>query len=117
LKNQLFFQKTLWKVFNAPLIVDQVATPETYICRCLSISLTQAKSAISEHTLSAGAAKRINRVGMGRCQGRYCSPVIQKLISENTGSELNQFSGFAPQVPIKPVPIGVIAQLDRETIK
>jgi hypothetical protein len=46
---------------------------------------------------------------MGRCQGRYCSPVIQKLIAENSGLEMNENSGFAPQMPIKPVEIGVIA--------
>jgi hypothetical protein len=46
---------------------------------------------------------------MGRCQGRYCSPVIQKLIAENSGCEIGERSGFAPQMPIKPVEIGVIA--------
>jgi NADPH-dependent 2,4-dienoyl-CoA reductase/sulfur reductase-like enzyme len=109
LRNQLGFQKVLWKIFDAPIITDELAEEETVVCRCLSISYSQIKSGISEDTLSAGASKRISRVGMGRCQGRYCSPVIQKLIAENSGLDINERSGFAPQMPIKPVEIGVIA--------
>jgi len=109
LRNQLGFQKVLWRIFKAPVFIDELAEEETVVCRCLSISYSQIKSGISEDTLSAGASKRISRVGMGRCQGRYCSPVIQKLISENSGLEMDERSGFAPQMPIKPVEIGVIA--------
>ncbi len=109
LRNQLGFQKVLWRIFKAPVFIDELAEEETVVCRCLSISYSQIKAGISEDTLSAGASKRISRVGMGRCQGRYCSPVIQKLISENSGLEMDEHSGFAPQMPIKPVEIGVIA--------
>jgi len=109
LRNQLGFQKVLWRIFKAPVFIDELAEEETVVCRCLSINYSQIKAGISEDTLSAGASKRISRVGMGRCQGRYCSPVIQKLISENSGLEMDEHSGFAPQMPIKPVEIGVIA--------
>jgi hypothetical protein len=109
LRNQLGFQKVLWKIFDAPIFTDELAEEETVVCRCLSINYSQIKAGISDDTLSAGASKRISRVGMGRCQGRYCSPVIQKLIAENSGSEIDERSGFAPQMPIKPVEIGVIA--------
>jgi len=109
LNNQLSFQKNLWQIFKSPVLIDQIATDQTNVCRCLSITLAQTKLAISGDTLSAGAAKRINRVGMGRCQGRYCSPIIQKLIADSCGIEINEYSGFAPQIPIKPVEIGIIA--------
>ncbi|MDA2981856.1 MAG: FAD-dependent oxidoreductase [Actinomycetota bacterium] len=109
LRNQLGFQKVLRKIFSAPVLIDELAEEDTVVCRCLSISYAQVKAGISEDTLSAGASKRISRVGMGRCQGRYCSPVIQKLISENSGYDISERSGFAPQIPIKPVEIGVVA--------
>ena len=109
LRNQLGFQKVLWKIFNGPVLIDELAEEETVVCRCLSINYAQIKAGISDDTLSAGASKRISRVGMGRCQGRYCSPIIQKLIAENSGCEIDERSGFAPQMPIKPVEIGVIA--------
>ena len=111
--NQLSFQRILWQIFKAPILLDQVATEETNICRCLSITLAQTRLAITEDTITAGAAKRINRVGMGRCQGRYCSPIIQKLVADNSGVQIDEFAGFAPQIPIKPVEIGVIARSER----
>ncbi|MDE0009144.1 MAG: (2Fe-2S)-binding protein, partial [Gammaproteobacteria bacterium] len=57
-----------------------------------------------------GSLKRRTRAGMGRCQGRYCGPVIAALIAERTDTLLDEFSLFAPRPPVKPVPIGAIAR-------
>jgi hypothetical protein len=46
---------------------------------------------------------------MGKCQGRYCSPFAQKIVEDATGLQPDAFSGFAPQVPIKPTTIANIA--------
>ena len=47
------------------------------------------------------ALKRATRAGMGRCQGRYCAPVIARICSGEPG----EFDLFAPRPPAKPVPI------------
>jgi D-hydroxyproline dehydrogenase subunit alpha len=46
-------------------------------------------------------AKALSRVGMGRCQGRYCAPVVARM----TTAEVGEFGLFAPRPPAKPVPI------------
>jgi hypothetical protein len=51
---------------------------------------------------------------MGRCQGRYCSPVLQALVAERFQSDRDEFSGFAPRLPVKPVAIEDLARLGRE---
>ena len=38
---------------------------------------------------------------MGRCQGRYCAPLIARICSGEPG----EFDLFAPRPPAKPVPI------------
>ena len=38
---------------------------------------------------------------MGRCQGRYCAPVVARM----TTAEVGEFGLFAPRPPAKPVPI------------
>jgi hypothetical protein len=38
---------------------------------------------------------------MGRCQGRYCAPVIARICSAEPG----EFDLFAPRPPARPVPI------------
>ena len=51
------------------------------------------------------ALKRATRAGMGRCQGRYCAPLIARICSGEPG----EFDFFAPRPPAKPVPIRALA--------
>jgi len=108
-KRNLKFQKWLWRVFDAPTIITQVATETTVVCRCLGITRGELEKGYSEDVLSTGALKRITRAGMGTCQGRYCGVFTLNLMQEKLGEIPGEFSGFAPQVPFKPTPIGIIA--------
>ena len=109
LARQLLFQEVLWRIYKSPMILDQFTTPETTICRCLSITKGEILDDLTSDMVSAGALKRVNRVGMGKCQGRYCAPFAQKIVEDATGLQPDAFSGFAPQVPIKPTSIATIA--------
>ena len=53
--------------------------------------------------------KRRTRLGMGPCQGRYCAPVAASIIERHTGRPADEFSLFAPRVPIKPMCITDLA--------
>jgi len=55
-----------------------------------------------------GTLKRATRVGMGRCQGRYCGAVAARIVARASGETLTDHSHFAPRVPIKPVSITAI---------
>lgn len=62
------------------------------ICRCEEISkgeiLDALKSPICVPTLD-GIKKRV-RPGMGRCQGGFCSPAVQKIIADFLGVPMNE---------------------------
>jgi hypothetical protein len=47
---------------------------------------------------------------MGRCQGRYCAPLLNHLVATRCDRPQDEFSGFAPRVPIKPVTIADLAR-------
>ena len=49
--------------------------------------------------------KRKCRVGMGRCQGRYCAAVVARM----TTDKVDEFGLFAPRPPAKPVPIHALS--------
>jgi glycine/D-amino acid oxidase-like deaminating enzyme len=49
--------------------------------------------------------KRACRVGMGRCQGRYCASLVARLCNEDVG----EFGLFAPRPPAKPVPVHALS--------
>lgn len=104
------FQRALWDLYAAPPYSVRHATAETVICRCEEVTLGQIEQALAEKMTSAGAIKRRTRLGMGRCQGRYCAPLLEALLAERLGTERGEFTGFAPRVPVKPVPIGELAR-------
>lgn len=57
------------------------------ICRCEEISKGEIIDAINSPipATSIDAVKRRVRPGMGRCQGGFCSPLVTKIICEQTG--------------------------------
>jgi thioredoxin reductase len=103
------FQHALWSLYAAPAYSARRATPETVICRCEEVTFGEVAVALDDEMQSAGAVKRRTRLGMGRCQGRYCTPVLEALLAERCGRARDEFSGFAPRVPVKPLPIGELA--------
>jgi NADPH-dependent 2,4-dienoyl-CoA reductase/sulfur reductase-like enzyme len=104
------FQRALWDLYAAPPYSARRATAETVICRCEEVTLGQIEQALAEKMASAGAIKRRTRLGMGRCQGRYCAPVLEAPLAERLGKERGELTGFAPRVPVKPVLIGELVR-------
>jgi thioredoxin reductase len=102
------FQRALWRVYRGPALFSQLAEPDTVVCRCESVPLATLDTAIDEAG-SAGAVKRLTRAGMGRCQGRFCGFVITDRIAGRSGTAVDGLAGFAPQPPMRPTPISVLA--------
>jgi NADPH-dependent 2,4-dienoyl-CoA reductase/sulfur reductase-like enzyme len=116
-RRNLRFQKNLWKIFATPILNEQLSRPSTIICRCLSLTGEDISQDLEADLKTAGAVKRLKRVGMGKCQGRYCAGYTARLASAISKETLNEFSGFAPQIPFKPTEIGLMADpSDDETI-
>ena len=102
------FQKHLWHLYSVAPQCLQNTPDEVIICRCEEITLGQIRSGLKAAPGHVGTLKRATRVGMGRCQGRYCGAVAARILAETTGKPIEDFSHFAPRVPIKPVSIDVI---------
>jgi thioredoxin reductase/bacterioferritin-associated ferredoxin len=112
LARQRRFQEALWTVFAAPHPGTSLADADTIICRCEEISLLDIETAITEGGHSMSEIKRLTRLGMGRCQGRYCAPALADLVAQRNGEAIDEFTYFAPRPPIKPVPLGAISARD-----
>ena len=103
------FQHHLRGLYRAEPLTTGLAHDTTLVCRCESVTLGELREAAAGGATSAGATKRLTRAGMGKCQGRYCSPSVLAVAAEASGLALGEFSGFAPQAPIRPVAIGEVA--------
>jgi len=103
------FQRALWKLYAAPRIVDQLAAPDTLICRCERVAHRDVAAAFHDGIGHIGAVKRATRAGMGPCQGRYCAPVLAEMGARAAGRPLTEDDLFAPAAPFKPLPIDAVA--------
>ncbi len=98
------FQKALWNLFQTPSPGLSLAAAETMICRCENITLGRIDELIDSGISDLGNLKRQSRIGMGRCQGRYCTGLaVQRLKERDTLSP--SYPLYATQNPIKPVPV------------
>ena len=102
------FQANLWRMHDVSPKSPDKESRETIVCRCEEITLGDILDGLETKPGHVGTLKRATRVGMGRCQGRYCGPVATRLVAQATGNPVDDYSNFAPRVPIKPVSIASI---------
>jgi D-hydroxyproline dehydrogenase subunit alpha len=79
------------------------------ICRCEEVPFAAMHDAMRSDTGGVGSIKRVTRIGMGRCQGRYCSALVAEMAARDAGAALDEYSFMAPRTPFKPVLIGRIS--------
>jgi thioredoxin reductase len=96
------FQAALWKAYAAPRLVDQLAAPDTPICRCENVPLRAVEEAFDAGMGHIGAVKRVTRAGMGGCQGRYCGGLLAEIGARRAGRAPEEMDLFAPSAPFKP---------------
>jgi NAD(P)H-nitrite reductase large subunit len=99
------FQDALADVYRAPHLTDELADPETHVCRCEGVTRQAVDRALEAGAGHIGTIKRETRAGMGPCQGRYCGPLIAAMVARSTGERLGELSSFAPSPPTRPVEV------------
>lgn len=102
------FQANLWKMHDISAKSPDISSRDTIVCRCEEITLGDILDGLETKPGHVGILKRATRVGMGRCQGRYCGPVATRLVAQATGKPVDDLSNFAPRVPIKPIAIASV---------
>lgn len=105
------FQRALGDVYRAPVLIDELAQPDTEVCRCEGITHEAVQRALAGGAGHVGTVKRETRAGMGPCQGRYCGPLIAAMVARSTGKAPGELSGFAPAPPVRPVEIGSLLEV------
>ena len=101
------FQRALWSLYRAP--ARELPPSEVVLCRCEEVTRAEAEAALDGGAEDLGSLKRATRLGMGRCQGRYCIGQAVRLLAAR-GRELPATSLFSPQPPARPVPVSSLAR-------
>ena len=94
------FQDALWSIYTAPQRI--LPAQDLIACRCEQVSMKLLVDAIDTGSKDLSSIKRKTRLGMGRCQGRYCIPQAIKYL-ETRNIIINADGLFAPQIPVRPI--------------
>ena len=93
--------------------IYELSTPETIVCRCEEVTSAQLDEAIAA-TDDLNVVKTLTRTAMGLCQGRNCQRHVAATIARHHGRPLAELPVATPRPPVRPVPIGAIADASLE---
>ncbi|MCM8822401.1 MAG: (2Fe-2S)-binding protein [Candidatus Omnitrophica bacterium] len=82
------------------------------VCRCKEITEKEIIQIIKKGIVDIDGIKRALGTGMGLCQGKTCTPLITKLISQITGIPIKQIKSQSSRSPVRPVPVRIISELE-----
>lgn len=90
--------------FAGPKLAGEIPDA-TVVCRCEEITAGQIRAAAKDlGAPEMNRAKALCRVGMGRCQGRYCALAGAEILAEALGQPVEAVGRLRGQAPVKPLP-------------
>ena len=108
------FAGGLARAFPWPAQMIRDLPNDSTICRCEGITAAGLRAGIELGGAEANRVKSLARVGMGRCQGRYCQIAGAELIAAATGRHPGEAGRLRAQAPVRPVPAGsYLSEADR----
>ncbi len=79
---------------------------ETILCRCEGITAGELRATVRDKGADElNRAKALSRVGMGRCQGRYCGHAAAEVVAAAADLPLATIGRLRGQAPVKPLAI------------
>lgn len=100
------FRLGLAQAFPWPAEAAAQLPDDAIVCRCETISAGELRHVAREKGASElNRAKAFSRVGMGRCQGRYCGHAAAEIVAAVAGIPLERVGRLRGQAPVKPLPI------------
>jgi NADPH-dependent 2,4-dienoyl-CoA reductase/sulfur reductase-like enzyme len=110
------FAAGLRAAFPWPAQFAAALPDDTIVCRCEAINAGELRRVVNEMgAKEANRAKAFSRVGMGRCQGRFCAHAGAEVIAAEARVPLEAVGRLRGQAPVKPLPMAITTQADMET--
>ncbi|SAK81111.1 BFD/(2Fe-2S)-binding domain-containing protein [Caballeronia temeraria] len=110
------FAAGLRAAFPWPARFAAALPDDTIVCRCESITAGELRRVVNDMgAQEANRAKAFSRVGMGRCQGRFCAHAGAEVIAAEARVPLEAVGRLRGQAPVKPLPMALAPNKDMET--
>jgi NADPH-dependent 2,4-dienoyl-CoA reductase/sulfur reductase-like enzyme len=98
------FRAGLVQAFPWPHQHAAALPDDTVVCRCESVSAGELRRCVDAlGSREVNRAKAFSRVGMGRCQGRYCGHACAEIVAATAGLPIEAVGRLRSQAPVKPL--------------
>jgi NADPH-dependent 2,4-dienoyl-CoA reductase/sulfur reductase-like enzyme len=113
------FQRLYTELFTPGPGLDELAEPDTIICRCEGVTQAQIREAVLQGADRLDSIKTLTRCGMGNCQGRVCGSLVAALAAQEAEQTIEMVGQFRARPPVFPVPLSALepAVEDRTSIR
>jgi bacterioferritin-associated ferredoxin len=106
LRPMMRFRRGLEQAFAWPANLAAGLPDDTLLCRCEAITAGELRRTATElGAPEMNRAKAFSRIGMGRCQGRFCGLAAAEILAAALGVPIDQVGRLRGQAPIKPLSI------------
>lgn len=100
------FRDVMEAAFPFPAHWAATVADDTVVCRCEEVTAGTLRSCVRDFALDEiNRLKAVSRVGMGRCQGRFCGASAAEILAAETGRSVAAVGRLRGQPPVKPVPL------------
>lgn len=106
------FAGGLARGFPWPVAMVRALPDDAVVCRCENVTAAALRESTDFGGGEANRVKSLSRVGMGRCQGRYCQLAAVELIAAQTGCTPGAAGRFRGQAPVRPAPVSAFLRQD-----
>ncbi|MGR4871215.1 FAD-dependent oxidoreductase [Variovorax sp. LARHSF232] len=98
------FRKGLARAFPWPHAQAAALPDDAVVCRCEAVTAGELRRCVNElDSREVNRAKAFSRVGMGRCQGRFCGHASAEIVAQACGVPVEQVGRLRTQAPVKPL--------------
>ncbi len=110
LANHRRFADALARAYPWPAHLATTMPDETLLCRCEGLTAGQLRETAKDTgACELNRAKALMRVGMGRCQGRFCGHAAAEVLAAAGGIPPETVGRLRAQAPVKPLAIATDA--------
>ncbi|AZO53525.1 NAD(P)/FAD-dependent oxidoreductase [Mesorhizobium sp. M8A.F.Ca.ET.057.01.1.1] len=106
------FAGGLARAFPWPAAMVRALPGDAIVCRCENVTAAAVREGADLGGGEANRVKSLSRVGMGRCQGRYCQLAAVELVAAQAGCAPEAVGRFRGQAPVRPAPISAFLRED-----
>ena len=103
------FRRGLIQAFPWPHAQAAALPDAAVVCRCETITAGELRRVVKEMGGNEmNRAKAFSRVGMGRCQGRFCGHAAAEVVAHAAGVPIEKVGRLRGQGPVKPFPMAAL---------